>query len=133
MNGQRRCGPYTQRNSTQSLKRIMPTWMGLQMITLIKPEIERQIPYYIICVQNFKNDRNALIYKRGIESQRTDLWLPRGSRWGVDQKFGISRCKLLYTEHINNKALLHGRGNYIHHPVINHKEKNTYTDVCVYN
>ena len=41
----------------------------------------------------------------------------------MDWEFGISRCKLLYTEWINNKVLLYSTGNYIQYPVINHKGK----------
>ena len=41
---------------------------------------------------NLKYDTNELIYKAEIESQtqRTDLWLPRGrhGRGGVDWEFG---------------------------------------------
>ena len=44
-------------------------------------------------------------------------------RWGgKDWEFGISRCKLLYIEWINNKVPLY-TGNYIQHPVINHNGK----------
>ena len=44
--------------------------------------------------------------------------------WGrVDWEFGISRCKLLYIEWINNKVLLYSTGNYIQYPVINHNGK----------
>ena len=35
---------------------------------------------------------------------------------------GISRCKLLYTEWIDNKVLLYSAGNYIQCPVINPNE-----------
>ena len=35
-------------------------------------------------------------------------------------KFGISRCKLFYTEWIKNKVLLYSSGNYIRYPGINH-------------
>ena len=38
----------------------------------------------------------------------------RGKKW----KFGISRCKLVYIEWINNKVLLYSTGNYIQYPVI---------------
>ena len=38
-------------------------------------------------------------------------------------EFGISRCKLLYGEWINNKVLLYSTGNYIQYPVINHNGK----------
>ena len=42
---------------------------------------------------------------------------------GMEWEFGISRCKLLYTEWINNKVLLHSTGNYIQYSVINHNGK----------
>ena len=37
---------------------------------------------------------------------------------GVDGEFGISRCKLLYIEWINNMVLLDNIGNYMQYPVI---------------
>ena len=46
-----------------------------------------------------------------------------GRGGGVDWEFGISRCKLLYKEWINNKFLLYSTGNYIQCPVINHNGK----------
>ena len=43
---------------------------------------------------------------------------------GMDWEFGISRCKLLYTECTNNKVLLYSTANYnIHSPEINHNGK----------
>ena len=72
---------------------------------------------------HLKYDTNELIYKTETDSQtqRIDLWLPtgRGSRIGMKWEFGISRCKLVYTEWIN-KVLLYSTGNYIQYPVINH-------------
>ena len=57
----------------------------------------------------------------------------KGGGGGKDWEFGISRCKLLYIEWINNKVLLYSTGNYIQYPVINHNgeeyEKNVY--MCV--
>ena len=41
---------------------------------------------------------------------------------GMDWEFGISRCKLLYTECINNKVLENSTGNYSY-LVINHNGK----------
>ena len=41
----------------------------------------------------------------------------------VDWEFGISRCKLLNIEWINNKVLLYSTGKYIQYPVINHNRK----------
>ena len=54
----------------------------------------------------------------------TGLWLPqeRGEE-GKDWGFGISRCKLLYTERINNKVLLCSTWNNIQYPVIKHNGK----------
>ena len=42
---------------------------------------------------------------------------------GIEWEFGVSRCKLLYMEWINNKVLLYSTGNYIQYPVINHNGK----------
>ena len=50
---------------------------------------------------------------------------------GMDWKFGISRCKLLYRGWIYNKILLYSTGNYIQYPVINHNRKE-YEKVCIY-
>ena len=66
------------------------------------------------------------------QTQRTDLWLPRG-RWageGYEWEFGVSRCKLLY-QWINNKVLLYNTGNYIQYPEINHNGKE-YEKECIY-
>ena len=46
----------------------------------------------------------------------------RGGR-GMDWEFGVSRCKLVYIEWINNKVLRYSTGNYIQYPVINHNGK----------
>ena len=45
-----------------------------------------------------------------------------GSR-GVDWESGISRCRLLYIEWINDKVLPDNTGNYTHYSVISHNEK----------
>ena len=52
----------------------------------------------------------------------------------MDGEFGISRCKLLYIEWINNMVLLDNIGNYIQYPVINHHGKEyekEYIYICV--
>ena len=54
-----------------------------------------------------------------------------GGGRGLDWKFGISRCKLVYIEWLNNKVLLYSTGNYIQYPVINHNGKE-YENECVY-
>ena len=56
---------------------------------------------------------------------------------GMDWEVGVSRCKLLYIEWINNKVLLYSTENYSQYPVINHNgkeniyKKNVYLCVCV--
>ena len=58
---------------------------------------------------NLKYGTKELIYETETESQaqRTDLWLPRqGGGEGMEWESGMSRCKLLYMEWINNKVLL---------------------------
>ena len=45
-------------------------------------------------------------------------------------EFGVSRCKLLYTEWVNNKVLLYSTENYIQYPVIN-QEKNIYIYILI--
>ena len=49
---------------------------------------------------------------------------------GVEWEFGVSRCKLLYMESINNKILLHNTESYIQYPMINHNGKE-YKRMCV--
>ena len=67
------------------------------------------------------------------QTQRTDLWLPRGRGWGgMEWEFRISRCKLLYTEWINNKVLLYSTGNNIQYSVINHNGKEYFKKhICI--
>ena len=49
---------------------------------------------------------------------------------GMEWEFGISRCKLLYIEWINNKVLLYSTGKYIQYHVINHNGKE-YEKQCI--
>ena len=59
---------------------------------------------------------------------------------GMDWESGISRCKLLHIEWINNNVLLYSTGNYIQYSVINHNRKDyekeyiyiLYIHTCVY-
>ena len=41
----------------------------------------------------------------------------------MEWEVGVSRCKILYIEWINNKALLYTTENYIQYPMINHNRK----------
>ena len=59
----------------------------------------------------------------------------RGGSWGRDEaEVGVSRCKLLHAEWINNEVLLHSTENYIQDPMTNRngKEYATKEGICVY-
>ena len=55
----------------------------------------------------------------------------------MDWEFGISRCKLLYTEWINNRVLLCNTENHIHilrYTIMKNMKNNVYTCayICIY-
>ena len=50
---------------------------------------------------------------------------------GMAWEFGVSRCKLLYIEWINNKVLLYSTENYIQYPMINHNGKYYFKRECM--
>ena len=56
-----------------------------------------------------------------------------GTGGGMDCEFGISRCKVLHIEWINNKVLLHSTRNSIQYSVINQNGKNMKKNVHMYN
>ena len=75
---------------------------------------------------NLKYDTKELIYETNRQTDIENKFVvPKGegSEGGMDWEFGISRCKLLYIEWINNKVLLYSTRNYIQYPVINHNRK----------
>ena len=49
----------------------------------------------------------------------------------MEWEFGVSKCKLLHIERMDNKVLLYSTGNYIQCPGINHNGKE-YEKECVY-
>ena len=63
------------------------------------------------------------------------MWLPRGkgTGGGMEWEFGLSRCKLLYIEWMDNKILLYSTGNYIQYCDKTITEKNTKKNVYMYN
>ena len=50
----------------------------------------------------------------------------------MEWEFGVSRCKLLYMEWINNKVLLYSTENYIQNPMITIMEKDIFKNVYIY-
>ena len=75
---------------------------------------------------NLKYDTDDPIYetetKSGTENRLVVAKGEGGGR-GQEWEFGISRCKLVYIEWINNKVLPYSTGNYIQSPGINHNGK----------
>ena len=70
-------------------------------------------------------------YPRNRKTQiwRTGLGFPRG--WGgMNWEAGVTRCKLSYTECINNKILLYSAGSHIQYPVTNPNGKE-YKNECM--
>ena len=67
---------------------FVATWIQLQIIILseVKSERESQISYDITYMWNLKYETNELIYKTDLQTQRIDLWLPRGKgdRGGIN-------------------------------------------------
>ena len=65
--------------------------------------------------------------------EQTSGCLGGWGRGGVGGEFGISRCKLLYIEWINNKVLLYSTGDYIQYPVMNHNGEEYEKNVRMHN
>ena len=55
----------------------------------------------------------------------------QGGGGGMEWEFGITRCKLLYRQWINNKVLLYSSGNYIQYSGINYNGEE-YEKECVH-
>ena len=79
---------------------------------------------------NLKHDPNELIHETNRLTDVENRLVVAVAKWGggMNWEFGVSRCKLVYTEWINNKVLLYSTGQY---PVINHNGKE-YEKECIY-
>ena len=98
-----------------------------------KSDRERQTQYDITYICYLKYDTWTYLRNRNrltdIEN-RLVVAKGEGGGGGMQREFGISRCKLLYIEWLNNKVLLYSTENYIQYPVINHNGKE-YEKECV--
>ena len=85
--------------------------MDAEIIILSEVSQERQIPYDHLPVES--KIWHKWTYLWDIENR---LLVAKGKwAWGRDEVGGgISWCKLLYTEWINNRVLLYGTENYTH-------------------
>ena len=93
------------------------------------------MPYEITCMWNLKYDTNDLFTKQKQtqrQREQTCGCQEVGHEGGIDWEFGVSRCKLVYTETINIKVLQYSAGNYIQYPVINHNGKEYKKRMCIY-
>ena len=88
-------------------------WMELETLILseVKSERERQIPYDITYIWNLILAQMNLSTEKKLLTWRTDLSLPRGGS-GMDWESGVNRCKLLPLEWTSNEILLYSTGNY---------------------
>ena len=67
-------------------------------------------------------NRNRHREQTNIIDLENRLVVAKGKRAGeqIEWEIGVSRCKLLYLEWINNKVLLYSTENYIQYPMIDH-------------
>ena len=63
--------------------------------------------------------------------EQTCCYQQGGGLRGMGWEFGVSRCKLICVEWMNNKVLLYSTGIYIKYPGIKHNGKE-YKKECVY-
>jgi len=83
-------------------------------------------------MQNLKYDTNELLWNRLTDIEHRLVVAKGEVGWeGMEWEFEVNRWKLLYTEWVNNKALLYSTGNCIQYSVINLMEKNILKE-CIY-
>ena len=84
-------------------------------------------------MQSLKYGTNEPSYETNSQMQRTDLVAKVGEGRGRRWEFGVSGCKLLPVERINNKVLLQSTGDDIQCPEVGHNGNKRKKDVymCV--
>ena len=112
---------------TTELMDIIKEWnnalcsnMDADIIILSEVSQERQIPYDHSHVES--KIWHKWTYLWDIENRQgiaKGEWGCRREEWEV----GVSRCKLLYTEWINDRVLLYGTENYTQYPMTNYNGK----------
>ena len=55
-----------------------------------------------------------------------------GTGGGMEREVGVSRCKLLYIDWINNTVLLYSTENYIQYPKVNYNRKECKKRIYIY-
>ena len=90
------------------------TWMELEVLipSEVRSEKERQTPYDITYMQTLKQGTNEPNHETETNSQtqRTDLWMPRGEGAEVGQTGNLGQqMQTLHLERISNEDLLYSR------------------------
>lgn len=112
-------------------------WLDLDMITLSEVSQTEKVRYYMISLicgieNGTQKETMKQTHRHGEQACSCQGELGIGSlglvdvnygNLALDWEFGVSRCKLLYIEWIDNKVLLFRTGNYMQYPVINHNRK----------
>ena len=83
-------------------------------------------------MRNLKYGTNTYETNRPADIENRVVVMDQEGEGRMDWEFGISRCKLLYIEWINNKVQLYSTGSYIQYPVINHKGRYMKKNILVY-
>ena len=111
------------------------TWMQLEIIVLseVGQRKTNTIWYHLYVKSKIWHKRTYLWNRNRIRHIENRLVVAKGEGDGrrLDWDFGFSRCKLVYTEWVNNKVLLYSTGNCSQYPVINHNGKE-YEKECIY-
>ena len=63
------------------------------------------------------------LFTKQKQTHRHREWVYGCQGGGMDWEIGVSRCKLLYTEWMNNKVLPYSTGNYAQYPMMNQDRK----------
>ena len=96
------------------------TWMNPEIIIFSEVSHKEKDKYHMILlingIQNMTQMNLSMKHKRTHGEQTC-----RGGVEGFYKECGISRCKLLYIEWINNKVMLYRTGNHIQYSIISLK------------
>ena len=63
--------------------------------------------------------------RNGLKNIENGLVVAEGERGesGMDEEFGVGRCKLLHLEWVSNEVIMYSTGNYIQSLGIDHDER----------
>ena len=107
---------------------VMPfatTWMDLEIIILSEVTQTNIIWYHLYVESKIWHKWIYLWNRNRLTDIENRLVVAKGERVGgvMAWEIGVSRCKLLYIDWINNKVLLYSTENHIQYPMINHNGK----------